>query len=79
MSENRERITCWCGAEGTYHELFHDVGLQRKCGGSGELRCRCGGDLCVCHNHGHAECLGCEDCEPDDFDDYDDRPLTSDK
>lgn len=30
-----------------------------------------GGDLCVCHNHGEAECHGCPDCE-DDYDDYED-------
>lgn len=66
-------ITCWCGATGTYDELFDDDGLDDRCGGLGELHCQCGGDLCVCHHHGAVECPGCEDCEPDDYgDDYDD-------
>lgn len=29
------------------------------------LYCICGGDFCVCHNHGEVECDGCEDCEDD--------------
>ena len=59
----------WCGATGTYDELFDDSGLDERCGGSGFLDCHCGGDLCVCHNHGEAECHGCPDCE-DDYEDY---------
>ena len=62
---------CWCGER---HAWFSDSDLDDQCGGSGELPCYCGGDLCVCHNHGAAECYGCEDCEgyDDDFeDDYD--------
>ena len=66
-----ETMTCWCGATGTYDELFDDAGLDDRCGGSGFLDCHCGGDLCVCHNHGEAECHGCPDCE-DDYDDYED-------
>ena len=66
-----DTMTCWCGATGTYDELFDDAGLDERCGGSGFLDCHCGGDLCVCHNHGEAECHGCPDCEDDD-DDYED-------
>lgn len=68
----KEIIRCWCGETGTLEELFCLDSLERTCGGSGELQCRCGGDLCVCHNHGQVECLGCEDCETND-EDYDDQ------
>lgn len=61
-----ELVTCWCGAIGTYDQLFFDDGLDRRCGGTGVLDRHCGGDLCVCHNHGEAECYGCPDCEGDD-------------
>jgi hypothetical protein len=75
--DDDELITCWCGAVGTYEELFDFSGLDHCCGGSGELHCECGGDLCVCHHHGSIECPGCADCEPagdfdDDYDDFDD-------
>ena len=70
-------ITCWCGAVGTYDELFDDDFLDESCGGTGQLNCYCGGDSCVCHNHGSTECPGCEDCESDDwrdeYDDYEDQ------
>ena len=36
--------------------------------------CYCGGDLCVCANHGEIECMGCEDCEPEQDDDWNDNP-----
>ena len=61
-------ITCWCGAQGTYEELFDDSGLPPTCGGLGTLHCECGGDQCVCHHHGEVDCVGCEDC--DEFDDW---------
>lgn len=65
-------ITCWCGAKGTYEELFDDGCLDDCCGGSGYVECYCGGDQCVCHHHGQeVECPGCEDCEGLDFDDDD--------
>lgn len=65
-----EVIECWCGAKGTYDELFDDVDMDGGCNGTGEVNCYCGGDQCVCHHHGTCECPGCEDCEPDD-DDWD--------
>lgn len=34
------------------------------CNGHGSIECRCGGDQCVCHNHGAAECAGCPECDP---------------
>lgn len=55
-------IKCWCGAEGTFEELFDDEVYGQSCGGSGVLHCECGGDQCVCHHHGEVECEGCEDC-----------------
>lgn len=72
--DDDEIIKCWCGAEGTYDQLFDDDFADQTCGGLGELYCYCGGDLCVCHNHGATDCPGCADCEPDDDDDddYDD-------
>jgi hypothetical protein len=70
---DKEKITCWCGAVGTYDELFESDYLDMRCGGLGILDCHCGGDLCVCHNHGEVECYGCPDCEGDDDDYYDDE------
>lgn len=67
---DKEKIACWCGAVGTYGELFESDYLDRRCGGLGMLDCHCGGDLCVCHNHGHVECYGCPDCEDEDDDYY---------
>lgn len=68
-NDNEELFTCWCGATGTYEELFCDD-LGEGCGGLGFIDCHCGGDLCVCHNHGEIECPGCDDCEGDEDDDY---------
>lgn len=74
--EDDELIRCWCGAEGTYEELFNDWGLDNSCGGSGVVYCYCNGDLCVCHRHGEAECDGCDDCDdcrPDQDDWYEEH------
>ncbi len=68
--EEGATLRCWCGAEGTFEELFDDDHLDKRCGGSGVLYCHCGGDLCVCHYHGETDCSGCPDCEEheDDWD-----------
>ena len=67
-----EHIRCWCGAEGSYEDLFDDSGLEDHCAGTGSLNCYCGGDFCVCHYHGETECPGCPDCQGDaDDSDYD--------
>lgn len=67
-------MKCWCGAVGTYKELFDDSGLEEVCGGLGILNCFCGGDQCVCHHHGEAPCGGCEYCNwgnpGDEFDGF---------
>ena len=34
------------------------------CNGLGSKECLCGGDQCICHNHGDVECEGCPECEP---------------
>ena len=63
--------TCWCGEKDPYC-----APVEGTCGGTGMLICYCGGDQCVCHNHGEVECFGCEDCEADvetGFDDGDDE------
>lgn len=66
VSHDKEIIRCWCGAKGTYDELFNDDGLEYSCGGTGYIDCYCGGDQCVCHHHGQeVECPGCSEC-PDD-------------
>ena len=62
------QIQCWCGATGTYDELFDDSGLPSTCGGSGVLNCECGGDFCACHNHGEVQCDGCPECLDDEDD-----------
>jgi hypothetical protein len=59
---------CWCGAKRGWCST---ADLDSTCGGMGTLYCYCGGDLCVCHNHGEVECDGCEDCEGDSDDDDD--------
>ena len=59
-----EEVECWCGATGKISQMFERV--RGTCGGSALLNCYCGGDFCVCHNHGEVECPGCEDCESDD-------------
>ena len=62
-------MKCWCGAEGTYEELFSTVDVGEGCGGTGTINCYCGGDQCVCHNHGSTDCPGCDDCDADDWQD----------
>jgi hypothetical protein len=79
--EDDEIITCWCGASGTFDELFDDALFDEPCNGDGFLECYCGGDQCVCHHHGQeVECPGCEDClhDRDEFDDdpYDPSEIT---
>jgi len=49
---------CWCGEREAW---FSDL-MQANCAGTGYLDCFCGGDFCVCHNHGGTECPGCDDC-----------------
>ena len=70
---NRDRpedwIVCFCGEEGRFEDLFARGALASHCHGTGELRCYCGGDFCVCHYHGSTECPGCPDCERDELDD----------
>ena len=51
---------CWCGEKDPF---YSDNGLVEGCGGTGTVECLCGGDQCVCHNHGEVECDGCEDCD----------------
>ncbi len=64
-------ITCYCGDQGTYDELFNDSNAADGCGGSGRIQCYCGGDFCACHHHGSYECPGCDECCTDD--DYGDN------
>lgn len=67
-------IKCWCGAVGTYDDLFADDFGSWNCGGSGFLQCECGGDFCVCHHHGgEVECPGCEECGYGELDGDEDR------
>ena len=53
---------CWCGVENPLYEPIAD-----RCDGDRYIECLCGGDFCVCHNHGTVQCVGCLDCN-----DYDD-------
>lgn len=55
---------CWCGVKNPYCAPIHE-----NCGGCGTLYCYCGGDICVCHNHGEIECPGCPDCNGSDDED----------
>jgi len=50
---------CWCGET---QPSFTRV--RAGCFGTGIVECLCGGENCVCHNHGEIECMGCVDCEP---------------
>jgi len=61
---------CWCGAKRGWFSISF---VDRSCGGLGVLDCHCGGDLCICHNHGEIDCGGCSDCEPDDEYEYDEE------
>lgn len=65
LDEADKADVCWCGCKNPYH-----APIERGCGGTGIINCLCGGDFCVCHNHGEVECFGCEDCEGN-FDDPD--------
>ncbi len=71
-SETDGVFKCWCGAEGPFEELCDMSFLESGCGGTGSLNCFCGGDFCVCHNHGEVECPGCEDCERENDECFDD-------
>lgn len=55
--ESPPNSQCWCGVKNPYYEP-----LPTRCGGYGVIECFCGGDICVCHNHGEVECFGCVDC-----------------
>jgi hypothetical protein len=49
--------------------------VHGDCNGLGSIECLCGGDQCICHNHGAAQCDGCPECEPTVvFDDADSWP-----
>lgn len=65
-------MKCWCGEKNAH--FSDEPHRSGGCGGTGTLHCYCGGDQCVCHNHGEVECDGCEDCDVGDGfeDDYDD-------
>lgn len=54
-------MKCWCGEPNPYF-----APVSGDCCGTGEIDCDCGGDLCVCHNHGQVECPGCPDCSDGD-------------
>lgn len=57
--------TCWCGTRNAYFARVYG-----QCSGTGSIECICGGDFCVCHNHGEVDCDGCANCEErDDLDD----------
>lgn len=53
-------MKCWCGMKNAHFDVDN---LDETCGGMRVLYCCCGGDMCVCHNHGEVQCDGCEDCE----------------
>ena len=59
-AEDEEDRPCWCGEE---HPEY--APLPSRCDGMGSLYCRCGGDQCVCHNHGEVDCPGCVACDGD--------------
>lgn len=64
-----------CPACGMSPAWFSLEGLDEGCSGNGFVNCYCGGDQCVCHNHGEMECPGCDDCQEDaDDDSYLDDP-----
>ncbi|MAT84079.1 MAG: hypothetical protein CMD39_07290 [Gammaproteobacteria bacterium] len=66
---------CWCGEEAPHCD---DDPYSRTCGGTGTLYCYCGGDQCVCHNHGEVDCPGCGDCAGEDEPWSDDDDVTDD-
>jgi hypothetical protein len=42
------------------------------CSGIGTIECLCGGESCVCHNHGEVDCDGCSECDPTEVIEEDD-------
>jgi hypothetical protein len=72
MKLNEEQsLPCWCGAKNPYF-----APMPAGCGGTGIAQCLCGGDTCVCHNHGEVECPGCGACGDEELDfDFDDGDL----
>lgn len=68
-----DQLNCWCGASGSFEELF-SKDIPSRCGGIGIIYCRCGGDLCACHYHGEVDCDGCPDCEDYSADDEFEAP-----
>ena len=48
--------------------------INKRCHGTGVLKCLCAGDFCVCGFHGEAECDGCPDCEMTDDEYYEPAP-----
>lgn len=65
-----DTFRCWCGAVGRFSEMFDFSDSEFGCNGSGIINCECGGDFCVCHNHGEYECPGCEYCEDNEDEIY---------
>jgi hypothetical protein len=66
-TRNGERgivMPCWCGVSRAWFALPPE---GETCGGLRIINCECGGDQCVCHNHGEMECPGCEDCDEEDW------------
>lgn len=66
-----EEFRCWCGEEGPLSAMCDFAVYEQECSGSGVLYCECGGEFCVCHNHGEVECPGCSQCLPEDGGDWD--------
>lgn len=43
-----------------YDDYDDDLEVCPNCMGAGEVPCHCGGDLCICENHGDAPCPTCD-------------------
>lgn len=71
---------CWCGDEVDAEEqralTAEQLSYRTGCAGLGFYRCLCGGDFCVCHNHGDIECPGCRDCrDPEELEDWEEEGM----
>lgn len=43
-----------------YEDEDEDADYCDRCGNEGIIPCRCGGDFCICMNHGEAPCPDCD-------------------
>lgn len=51
----------FCGLAQIDHNHGDDDQWCETCHNTGSINCYCGGDLCICENHGEMPCPSCRD------------------